>query len=110
MFATKLTEASVEMYAIDLLKTESYEYLNGQNIAPDSETPARVSFSEVILGEQLKAAVTRINPTIPLDAIEDAIKQIQRLSSPELIANNESFHRMLTEGIKVNYKRVFLIA
>jgi type I restriction enzyme R subunit len=105
MFATKLTEASVEIYAIDLLKKEGYEYLNGQNIAPDSETPARESFGEVILGERLKAAVTRINPNIPLDAIDDAIKQIQRLSSPELIANNESFHRMLTEGIKVNYQK-----
>jgi hypothetical protein len=39
------------------------------------------------------------------DAREDAIKQIQRLNSPELIANNEAFHRMLTEGIKVTYHK-----
>jgi type I restriction enzyme R subunit len=36
----------------------------------------------------LKASVARINAKIPADAREDAIKQIQRLSSPELIANN----------------------
>jgi type I restriction enzyme R subunit len=27
------------------------------------------------------------------------------LHSPELIANNEAFHRMLTEGIKVSYQK-----
>jgi type I site-specific restriction-modification system R (restriction) subunit len=42
---------------------------------------------------------------IPADVKEDAIKQIQRLNSPELIANNEAFHRMLTEGIKVSYHK-----
>jgi len=40
-----------------------------------------------------------------VDIRGDAIKQILRLNSPELIANNEAFHRMLTEGIKVNYQR-----
>lgn len=35
---------------------------------------------------------------------EEAIKQIQRLNSPELIVNNERFHRLLTEGIKVTYQ------
>jgi len=49
--------------------------------------------------------VGRINPAIPADAREEAIKQILRLNSPELIANNEAFHRMLTEGIKVSYQK-----
>jgi len=44
-------------------------------------------------------------PTIPAEVRVDAIKQIERLASPELIANNEAFHRMLTEGIKVNYQK-----
>jgi len=55
--------------------------------------------------ERLKTAVSRINPGIPADAREDAIRQIQRLNSPELIANNEAFHRMLTEGIKVTCRK-----
>jgi len=53
----------------------------------------------------MKTAVSRINPKIPPEVREDAIKQIQRIHSPELIANNEAFHRMLTEGIKVNYQK-----
>ena len=59
----------------------------------------------MLLVNRLKLAVNRINPTIPADAREDAIKQIMRLNSPELISNNETFHRMLTEGIKVTYKK-----
>jgi len=55
--------------------------------------------------ERLRTAVARINPWIPPDAREDAIRQIQRLNSPELIANNEAFHRMLTEGIKISYHK-----
>jgi len=55
--------------------------------------------------DRLRASVGRINPQIATSAREDAIKQIQRLNSPELIANNEEFHRMLTEGINVSYRK-----
>ena len=76
-----------------------------QKLPPDRETPERTSFEEVLLPGKLKTAVSRINHSIPAEAREDAIKQIERLNSPELIANNESFHRMLTEGIKVTYQK-----
>ncbi len=55
--------------------------------------------------ERLQEAVGRINPKVPAEAREEAVKQIQRINSPELIANNETFHRMLTEGIKVTYQK-----
>ncbi len=61
-----------------------------------------------MLLERLRSAVARINPSIPADVREEAIKQVQRLNSPELIANNEAFHRMLTEGIKVTYQMEML--
>jgi type I restriction enzyme, R subunit len=100
----KITESSIEQYAIENLEKQGYKYIYGPDIAPDSKTPARQSFEDVLLLEKLKKAVARINPKIPSDVREEAIKQIQRLNSPELITNNESFHRMLTEGIKVNYQ------
>ena len=102
---TKITESAIEEFAIELLEKQGYEYLYGPDIAPDSKTPQRSSFEDVLLVDQLRAAVGRINPDIPADAREDAIKQIQRLSSPELIANNEAFHRMLTEGVTVHYQK-----
>ncbi|NPE30049.1 type I restriction endonuclease subunit R [Methanococcoides sp. SA1] len=100
----KITENEIELMAIELLESSGYEYINGYDIAPDSAKPARESFEEVLLLSRLEDAITRINPDIPYDNIQDAIKQIQRISSPDLIANNEAFHRMMTEGIKVTYQ------
>jgi len=102
---TKITESSLEQFALSLLEASGYEYVYGPDIAPDSETPQRSSFEDVLLLERLASAVARINPGISSDAREDAIKQILRLNSPELITNNESFHRMLTEGIKVTHQK-----
>jgi type I restriction enzyme R subunit len=102
---SKITESAIETFAIELLETQGYQYIYCPDIAPDSETPERTSFEEVLLPGKLKTAVSRINHSIPAEAREGAIKQIERLNSPELIANNESFHRMLTEGIKVTYQK-----
>ena len=102
---TKITESKIENFTIELLENFGYQYLYGPDIAPDGNRPERQSFEDVLLLEYLQKAVNRINPTIPQDSREDAIKQIQRLNSPELIANNEAFHRMLTEGIKVSYQK-----
>ncbi|MBI9071397.1 MAG: type I restriction endonuclease subunit R [Melioribacteraceae bacterium] len=101
---TKITENDIELLAIEYLQKQGYNYVCGYDIAPDSENPERDSFEDVLLIDRLRSAINRINPTIPTDARDDALKQIQRLSSPELIVNNETFHRMLTEGIKVTYQ------
>jgi len=102
---TKITESEIEHYTIELLESQGYSYTYGPSIAPDSETPERESFEDVVLLECLRTNVGHINPGIPNVVREDAIKQLLRLNSPELIANNETFHRMLTEGIKVTYQQ-----
>lgn len=105
MVVNKITESAIEKFAIELLEKSGYQYIYAPSIAPDSDTPERESFEDVLLIDRLRTAVGRINPSIPADIREDAIKQIQRLNSPELIANNETFHRLLTEGIKVSYRK-----
>jgi type I restriction enzyme R subunit len=105
MSMTKITESAIEKFAIELLEKQGYQYIYAPSIAPDSEMPERESFEDVLLLERLQTAVGRINSSIPSDSREDAIKQIQRLNSPALIANNDAFHRMLTEGIKVGYQK-----
>jgi type I restriction enzyme R subunit len=101
----KITESTIEKFAVELLEKQGYHYIYAPDIDPESKTPERGSFEDVLLIERLEKAVGRINPSIPADIREDAIKQIQRLNSPELITNNEDFHRMLTEGIKVSYQK-----
>ncbi len=104
----KLTEPQIENFAIDLLKSLGYQYVFGPDIAPNSEINdsfgnKRESYSDVILFDVLKSALMRINPDIPEEAIDDAIKKLTQINTPDLIANNEIFHRMLTEGINVIY-------
>jgi len=101
----KITESSIEKFTIELLEKSGYQYIYGPTIAPDGETPERESFEDVLLIERVRKAIGRINPTVPQDCLEDAVKQIQRLISPELIANNEAFHRLLTEGLKVSIQK-----
>ena len=101
----RITENEIEEFAIELLEGLSYQYIYGPDIAPDGDLPERASFEDVFLLERLQTALRRINPTLPASTIEDAVKQIQRIHSPELIANNETFHRMLTEGVTVSYQK-----
>lgn len=102
---TRITEHSIEAFAIELLDKLGYEYIYAPNIAPDGELPERETYEQVLLVERLQNAVKRINKSMPADAQAEAIKEIQRIASPELLANNEAFHRLLTEGIPVS-KRI----
>jgi type I restriction enzyme, R subunit len=102
----KITESEIETFAVELLEKQGYQYIYGPDIAPDSKlTQRRQSFSEVLLMDRLQTAVGRINPAIPAVSRQDAIKQMQRIHAPELMTTNETFHRMLTEGIKVTYQK-----
>ena len=102
---TRITENTIEAFAIDLLDKLGYEYIYAPDIAYDSENPERVSYEQVLLVNRLETAIKRINPSIPVEVQAEALKEIQRIASPELLANNETFHRLLTEGIPVS-KRV----
>ena len=108
---TRITENSIEEFAIELLEKLGYESVYGPDIAPDGDTSTgsmsdkRESYEQVLLIDRLRKALKRINRNMPADILEDAVKEIRRIHSPELLTNNETFHRFLTEGIPVS-KRV----
>jgi type I restriction enzyme R subunit len=112
-----MTENEIEKFAIALLENQGFKYINGVQLAPDAGDMERTSFEEVVLKQRLENAVRRINPMIPIEAQQDAVKQILRIASPDVLSNNETFHRLLTEGIPVTKRvdgqergdRVFLI-
>lgn len=112
-----MTENEIEQLAIALLEHQGYTYVNGVQLAPDAGDMERNSFEDVVLKQRLENAVRRINPTIPIDAQQDAIKHVLRIASPDVLSNNETFHRLITEGIPVTKRvggqergdRVFLI-
>lgn len=101
----QITENTIEFFAIGLFQKLGYANIYAPDIAPDAAHPERESFEQVLLMGRLQRAVSRINPAVPAHAQAEAIKEVQRIASPELLANNETFHRLLTEGIPVS-KRV----
>mgnify|MGYP002623285573 CR=1 FL=1 len=99
---TKLLESDIEQMAIELLKAKRWEYLYGPDIAPDGKIPMRAAFDEVVLREKLERAVVRLNPSVKEEVRDEAIKTVLRIASPDTLANNEAFHRLLTEGVPVS--------
>jgi type I restriction enzyme R subunit len=100
----KLTESAIENFAIELLVKQGYNYIQGAELAPDTPQPERASFGSVLLEGRLRAAVARLNPSIPLVAQEQAIKLVQNVHTPALLTSNEAFHKLLTDGVEVEYQ------
>lgn len=93
----KITENEIELFAIELLKKLGYNYI----YAPEMER----SYEEVLLKDRLYDAMVRINPALAPSAIEDAVKQVERIKSSELLSDNETFHKLLVEGVKVDVQK-----
>ncbi|MEK6615837.1 MAG: type I restriction endonuclease subunit R, partial [Bacteroidota bacterium] len=102
---TKITETDIELLAIELLEGLGFHFVHGPDISFDGVKPERKNYTDVILIERLQKAIDKINPAIPLEAKEQALKQVLRLPSLDLISNNEAFHKMLTDGVDVEYRK-----
>lgn len=99
---SRITESDIELLAIERLEGLGYDYVYAPEIAANGDHPERASFADTLLLERLRDAVRRINPSIPLAVQEEAIKEVGRINSPDLLSNNQTFHSFLTEGVKVS--------
>jgi len=99
-----IDEDQVEQIAIDWFKELGYSYLNGYDIAPDGDNPQRDNYQEVLLPERLQAALVKLNPSLPVSAIDEAIDSVRKHQHSSLIQNNRAFHQMLLEGVAVEIK------
>ncbi len=99
---SKLTESAIETLAIQLFEQLGYSAIHAPDISPDGDHPERTRYDEVLLTGRLKSALNRINPGMTDAVLHAALKEVERIHSPELLNNNETFHRLLTEGVKVS--------
>lgn len=101
-----ITESIIEQATLDWFKGLGYSVLNGPAIGPGELFSERTSYSDVILEGRIRSTLTNINPKVPLEAIEDAYRKLTRTihESPLLAANNHRFHKILTDGVDVEYK------
>lgn len=101
----KLCESAVEEMVIEELQNLGYIYIAGVDLAPDALNPERKSYGDVLLMRRLQGALSKLNPTIPADAIQGAIRKLSRIATSNMLADNEEFHRMLVDGIPVEYRK-----
>ena len=100
-----LNESHVEEAAIKWFEELGYSFLHGPEIAPGEAAWERASFQDVVLVERLQSAIARLNQTIPFEAQEDALRKVLRIATPSLIQTNRAFHKMLRDGVEVEYPR-----
>lgn len=99
-----ISESIVEQASLQWFEELGYETLNATEIAPGESHAERDTYADVVLVERLQNALERINPDLPLCAIEDAVARITRAESPSLYENNRRFHKFLTDGVDVEYQ------
>lgn len=98
-----ITEDHVELQSIEWFKDLGYDYACGYDIAPDGETPERTDYRSVTLKDRLLASLKRLNPEIPLSAIDAAFAQLSNPNIPALMSCNRQVHSWITKGVKVVY-------
>lgn len=99
-----LTESTVESIALDWLESLGWQVKNGAEIAPDGDAPERGNFSEVILERRLRDVLALLNPLLPAEALQDAFRRLTHPEGADLLSRNRAFHKMLTEGVPVEYR------
>ena len=61
-------------------------------------------YSEIALERRLRDALARLNPDLPAAALEDAFRKLTRPEGSTLEACNRAFHRLLVDGVTVEYR------
>lgn len=98
-----LSEAAVELALLEQLRGLGYSIEQEENIGPDGHRPERESHDEVVLKKRFESAVALLNPGLPLEARQDAIRKVMQQELPSLLEENRRLHRLITEGVDVEY-------
>ena len=101
----QFNESTVEDAGLSWLGELGYATVHGKDIAPGEPGAEREAYDDVVLVGRLRAAIDRLNPEIPAQARDEAVRKVLRPESPKLIVNNRVFHRMLRDGVEVEYNR-----
>ncbi|RLB69168.1 MAG: DEAD/DEAH box helicase [Deltaproteobacteria bacterium] len=99
-----ITEDQLEQLCLKWFRESGYEYAYGPDIAPDGETPEREDYRQYVLNGRLLTALKKINPHLPLAALEEVALTVGKPEHPILIQNNRDFHKLLLEGVAVEYR------
>ena len=100
----RVTESDVEDLFLKILSEIGYSVKYGPDISLGGNQQER-EYSDTILPKRLRESLKLINPEIPDEAIEEAIRKIRKNDSQDLVSNNHDFHNLLVNGIDIQYRR-----
>jgi hypothetical protein len=101
---TTFSESVVEEAALAWLEASGWQVAHGPEIAPDMPAAERGDYGEVVLARRLRDALARLNPALPAEALDDAFRRLTRLEGAELVGCNRALHRLLVDGVTVEYR------
>ena len=101
---TTINESIVEEAALAWLAGMGWQTVHGPDIAPDTPNAERDSYDQVVLARRLRDALAELNPALPAAALDDAFRKLTLPEGSTLEARNCSFHRMLVDGVTVEYR------
>ena len=93
-------EDDVEQAALSWLGGLGWRVAHGPDLIPHE----RADYSSVILEARLRDAIARLNPELPAEAWDDAFTKLTRPTGSNLVTRNREFHRMLVNGVTVEYR------
>ena len=96
-----IAESHVEEATLAWLEELGFAVASGLDIGPDSPTPERVSYGDVVLAERFRAAIARLNPHLNAEICEEVFRKLIQAETPVLIEENRRLHRFLVEGVPV---------
>ena len=99
------TESVVEQAALAWLESLGWTVKHGPDIAPGELAAERSDYAQVALTGRLRQALARLNPALPPEALDDAFRKLTRPEGPTLEARNRALHRLLVDGVTVEYRR-----
>ena len=101
---TTITEADVEKAALEWLSALGWRVAHGPDIAPGAPDAERDDYGQVVLDYRLRDALASLNPSLPDSALDDAFRKLTDPGGSTLEARNREFHRMLVNGVEVEYR------
>ena len=89
------TEADYENSIIELFQNMGYRHVYGPDIERDFTSP--------LYEDELTDALYRLNPSMPDDAIADALFKLKNFENAELVQKNSVFMDYIQHGVEVRY-------
>ena len=104
MSERSVSESTVESAALAWLESQGWSVARGPDIAPDMPGAERSDYGQVVLEQRLRDSLARFNPDLPAEALDDAFRKLAHSEGPTLETRNRAFHRMLVDGVTVEYR------